>query len=54
MIKTIGIIAGILILVTFFGWGVFKFKVGVNDTSIVDIDAANLPNIPTVSSPISN
>lgn len=34
MKKTIGIIAGILILVTIFGWGVFKFRVGVNDSSI--------------------
>lgn len=54
MKKTIGIIVGILILVTFFGWGVFRFTVGVNNKSIVDIDAANLPNIPNVSSPISN
>ncbi len=34
MKKTLGIIFAILILVTFFGWGVFKFKVGVNDSSI--------------------
>ncbi len=34
MKKTIAIIVGIIILVTFFGWGVFKFRVGVNDTSI--------------------
>lgn len=34
MKKTIGIIAGILVLVTIFGWGVFKFRVGVNDSSI--------------------
>lgn len=34
MKKTIGIIAGMLILVTIFGWGVFRFRVGVNDSSI--------------------
>lgn len=47
MKKTLGIIAAILVLVGIFGWGVFKFKFAVNDTSIVDIDAANLINIPT-------
>lgn len=54
MKKTLGIIVAILVLVTIFGWGVFKFKVGVNDTSIVDIDAADLLNISNGSSPISN
>lgn len=34
MKKTLGIIAGLLVLVTIFGWGVFKFKFAVNDTSI--------------------
>lgn len=54
MKKTLGIIGAILVLVTIFGLGVFKFRVGVNDTSIVDIDATDLLNIPTDSSPISN
>lgn len=46
MKKTLGIIVAILILVGMFGWGVFKFKFDVNNTSIVDIDAADLINIP--------
>lgn len=54
MKKTLGIIFAVLVLVGIFGWGVFKFKFAVNDTSIVDIDAADLLNIPTDSSPISN
>ncbi|MGB2580397.1 MAG: META domain-containing protein [Minisyncoccia bacterium] len=42
MKKTIGIIAGILILVTIFGWGVFRFRVGGNDSSIgVNIGASS-------------
>lgn len=47
MKKTLGIIVAILVLVTIFGLGVFKFKVGINDKSIVDIDATDLMNIPT-------
>lgn len=34
MKKTLGIIVVILALVAVFGWGVFKFKFAVNDTSI--------------------
>ncbi|MFZ2303500.1 MAG: hypothetical protein WAV98_01760 [Minisyncoccia bacterium] len=34
MKRTFGIIALLFILVTIFGVGVFKFRVGVNDASI--------------------
>lgn len=34
MKKTLGIIIAILVLFGMFGWGVFKFKFAVNDTSI--------------------
>ena len=34
MKKTIGVIVAVLILVAIFGWGVFRFKVGINDKSI--------------------
>lgn len=44
MKKTIGIVAGVLVLVTIFGWGVFKFKFEVNDKSIgLEIGGATSP-----------
>lgn len=44
MKKTIGVVAGALILVAIFGLGVFKFRVAVNDTSIgVEIGGASNP-----------
>lgn len=34
MKRTLGIVVAVLLLVTIFGWGVFKFKFAVNDSSI--------------------
>lgn len=48
MKKTLGIIVAVLILVTIFGWGVFRFRVGVNNTSI----GVEIGETATTSSPV--